>query len=246
MHHRRSLLAVAAALALPAAQATDIDTGNPELKVRADLTPKYSSAYRLKNPSPALTQLDIAKDPGISNEDDGDHNFKRGLISNRWDLLGELDVTTRSFGGRISGTAWRDSAYLGRSDYEGTPLLAGGAPLGPTVSTSNNFPGQAANEFLPATRRQHGSGSELLDAFVYLKGDLGDMKGTLRVGKHTLQWGESLFFGQNGIANAQGPVDIAKILSVPGWQFKEVLLPVEQVSGSLHFWPGAGCATANA
>jgi len=238
MHHRRSLLAVAAALALPAAQATDIDTGNPELKVRADLTPKYSSAYRLKNPSPALTQLDIAKDPGISNEDDGDHNFKRGLISNRWDLLGELDVTTRSFGGRISGTAWRDSAYLGRSDYEGTPLLAGGAPLGPTVSTSNNFPGQAANEFLPATRRQHGSGSELLDAFVYLKGDLGDMKGTLRVGKHTLQWGESLFFGQNGIANAQGPVDVAKILSVPGWQFKEVLLPVEQVSGSLQVAEG--------
>ena len=238
MHHRRSLLAVAAALALPAAQATDIDTGNPELKVRADLTPKYSSAYRLKNPSAALTQLDIAKDPGISNEDDGDHNFKRGLISNRWDLLGELDVTTRSFGGRISGTAWRDSAYLGRSDYEGTPLLAGGAPLGPTVSTSNNFPGQAANEFLPATRRQHGSGSELLDAFVYLKGDLGDMKGTLRVGKHTLQWGESLFFGQNGIANAQGPVDVAKILSVPGWQFKEVLLPVEQVSGSLQVAEG--------
>ena len=238
MHHRRSLLAVAAALALPAAQATDIDTGNPELKVRADLTPKYSSAYRLKNPSPALTQLDIAKDPGISNEDDGDHNFKRGLISNRWDLLGELDVTTRSFGGRISGTAWRDSAYLGRSDYEGTPLLAGGAPLGPTVSTSNNFPGQAANEFLPATRHQHGQGSELLDAFAYLKGDIGGMKGTVRIGKHTLQWGESLFFGQNGIANAQGPVDVAKIVSVPGWQFKEVLLPVEQVSGSLQVAEG--------
>ena len=238
MHHRRSLVAVAAALALPAAHATDIDTGNPEVRVRTDLTPKYSTAYRLKNPSPALTQLDIANDPGVSNEDDGDHNFKRGLISNRWDLLGELDVTTKSFGGRISGTAWRDSVYLGRSDYDGTPLLAGGVPLGPTVSTSNNFPGQAANEFLPATRRQHGRGSELLDAFVYLKGDLGSMKGTLRVGKHTLQWGESLFFGQNGIANAQGPVDVAKILSVPGWQFKEVLLPVEQVSGSLQVAEG--------
>jgi hypothetical protein len=238
MHHRRSLVAVAAALALPAAQATDIDTGNPDVKVRADLTPKYSAGYRLQNPSPGLTQLDVANDPGISNEDDGDHNFKRGLISNRWDLLGELDVTTKSFGGRLSGTAWRDSAYLGRSDYAGTPLLAAGVPLGPTVSTSNNFPGQAADEFLPATRRQHGSGSELLDAFVYLKGDLGDMKGTLRIGKHTLQWGESLFFGQNGIANAQGPVDVAKILSVPGWQFKEVLLPVEQVSGSLQVAEG--------
>ncbi|NRF67746.1 DUF1302 family protein [Aquincola sp. S2] len=238
MDHRRSLLAAAAALALPAAQAFDIDSGNPDLKIRADLTPKYSAAYRLKNASPALTRLDVANDPGISNEDDGDHNFNKGLVSNRWDLLGELDVTTKSFGGRLSGTAWRDSAYLGRSDYAGTPLLAGGMPLGPTVSTSNNFPGQASNEFLPATRRQHGRGGELLDAFVYLKGELGAMKGTLRVGKHTLQWGESLFFGQNGIAHAQGPVDIAKIVSVPGWQFKEVLLPVEQLSGSLQLAEG--------
>ena len=82
------------------------------------------------------------------------------------------------------------------------------------------------------------SGSELLDAFVYAKGEIGGMRGTVRLGKHTLQWGESLFFGQNGIANAQGPVDVAKILSVPGWQFKEVLLPVEQISGSLQVAEG--------
>jgi len=106
------------------------------------------------------------------------------------------------------------------------------------VSTSNNSSGQAANQFLPATVSQHGRGEELLDAFAYVKGSLGDMPGTLRVGRHTLQWGESLFFGQNGIANAQGPVDVAKIVSVPGWQFKEVLLPVEQVSGSLQVADG--------
>ena len=70
------------------------------------------------------------------------------------------------------------------------------------------------------------------------KGDVAGMKGTVRVGKQALQWGESLFFGQNGIANAQGPVDIAKIVSVPGWQFKEVLLPVEQLSGSLQVAEG--------
>jgi len=58
------------------------------------------------------------------------------------------------------------------------------------------------------------------------------------VGKHTRQWGESLFCGQNGIANAQGPVDVAKIVSVPNWQFKEVLLPVEQMSGSLQIAQG--------
>jgi hypothetical protein len=238
MHHRRSLLAAAAALALlPAARAFDIDTGNPDWKVRADLTPKYSAAWRVKNASPALTQLDAARDPGTVNEDDGDHNFDKGLISSRWDLLGELDITGPRFGGRISGTTWYDPLYLRTNAYQGT-TATGLAPVPITVSTANNQPGQAPNEFLPATRRQHGRGGELLDAFFYVKGDVGGMKGTLRAGKHTLQWGESLFFGQNGIANAQQPVDIAKILSVPAWQFKEVLLPVQQVSGSLQLAEG--------
>jgi hypothetical protein len=235
---RPSWLGAAAAFLMPWAQAFDIETPNPDYRVRLDLTPKYSTAYRLKNPSAPLTQLDVAVDPGIVNEDDGDHNLRRGLISSRWDLLAEFDVTGPNFGGRLSGAAWRDAVYLRPNDYQGTPVLAGGVPTGLTVSTANNLPGQAPNEFLPATRRQHGDGSELLDALVFIKGDIAGVKGTLRAGKHTLQWGESLFFGQNGIANAQGPVDIAKILSVPGWQFKEVLLPVEQVSGSLQVTEG--------
>src|SRR5512134_519793 len=238
MRIHRIARAAAAVLVMPAAHALTIDTPDPEMKVRLDLTPKVSLGYRTKNPSPALTQVDVARDPGVVNEDDGDNNFKKGLISRRVDLLGELDVSTPRWGGRLSGTAWHDGAYLGRSDYTGTPLFANGVPLGPVISTANNNTGQAMDEFLPATRRQHGRGGELLDAFGFVKGDLGGMAATLRVGKHTLQWGESLFFGQNGIANAQGPVDIAKILSVPGWQFKEVLLPVEQVSGTLRVAEG--------
>jgi hypothetical protein len=235
----RTAIAAAALLALaPAAQAFDISTGDPDLKIRLDLTPKYSTGYRLKDPSAALTRLDVAADPGTVNEDDGNHNFNKGLISNRFDLLAEFDLSTPNYGLRLSGSAWRDSVYLKRSDYAGTALYAAGNALGPVVSTANNEPGQAPNEFLPATRRQHGRGQELLDAFVYAKGEIAGLRGTVRLGKHTLQWGESLFFGQNGIANAQGPVDVAKILSVPGWQFKEVLLPVEQVSGSLQVAEG--------
>lgn len=238
MKFRRIALAVAAVCALPAAQAIDLESPNPDYKIRLDLTPKYSLGYRLKNPSAALTRLDVAVDPGTVNEDDGNHNFNKGLISNRFDLLAELDVSGKNFGGRISGSAWYDSVYMGRNDYSGTEIYANGVPTGTVISTANNLPGQDRNEFLPATRSQHGKGSELLDAFVYFKGEVGGMNGTLRLGKHTLQWGESLFFGQNGIANAQGPVDVAKILSVPGWQFKEVLLPVEQVSGSLQLAEG--------
>ncbi|MGA0609637.1 DUF1302 domain-containing protein [Caldimonas sp. KR1-144] len=238
MVHQRHIVAWAVALALPAAHAIDIDTPDPDWRLRLDLTPKYSAGYRLKNPSAALTRLDVAADPGTVNEDDGDHNFNKGLISSRFDLLAEMDLTAPNFGARISANAWRDAVYLRRNDYRGTEIYAAGAPTGTIVSTANNRPGQALDEFLPDTRRQHGRDSELLDAFVYVKGEVGGMPGTLRLGKHTLQWGESLFFGQNGIAHAQGPVDVAKILSVPGWQFKEVLLPVEQVSGSLQLAEG--------
>jgi hypothetical protein len=238
MKHHRIAMAVAAACALPAAQAIDLESPNPDYKIRLDLTPKYSTGYRLKDPSAALSRMDVAVDPGTVNEDDGNHNFRKGLISSRWDLLTELDVSGKNFGGRISGSAWHDSVYLRPNAYSGTPLYANGMPTGVVIPTANNQPGQAPNEFLPATRRQHGQGTELLDAFVYFKGEVGGMNGTVRVGKHSLQWGESLFFGQNGIANAQGPVDVAKIMSVPGWQFKEVLLPVEQVSGSLQLAEG--------
>jgi hypothetical protein len=234
MNHRTAIAAAALLALAPAAQAFDIETADPELKVRLDLTPKYSAGYRLKNPSAALSRLDVAVDPGTVNEDDGNHNFDKGLISSRLDLLAEFDVSTPRYGLRLSGNAWRDSVYLKRNDYAGTALYAAGNPLGPVISTSNNAIGQAPNDFLRATRKQHGEDQELLDAFVYAKGEIAGMRGTVRLGKHTLQWGESLFFGQNGIANAQGPVDIAKILSVPGWQFKEVLLPVEQLSGSLQ------------
>lgn len=239
MRHRHTLLAVAAACVLPAAHAFDIDLPDSDLKVRLDLTPKYSTAVRLKDPSAALTRMDVAVDPGTINEDDGDHNFKKGQISNRWDLLGELDVTGSHFGGRLSASTWYDAVYLRPNSYQGTPVYAAGVNTGATYPLANNsYQTQAPNEFLPATRAQQGQGSQILDAFVYAKGDIGGMAGTLRVGKQALQWGESLFFGQNGIANAQGPVDVAKIVSVPGWQFKEVLLPVEQVSGSLQVAEG--------
>jgi hypothetical protein len=74
MKHRRSLVAAAVALALPAAHAFDITVPDPDVKVRLDLTPKYSTAVRLKDPSPALTRFDVAVDPGSINEDDGDHS----------------------------------------------------------------------------------------------------------------------------------------------------------------------------
>src|SRR3546814_10898137 len=63
--------------------------------------------------------------------------------------------------------------------------------------------------FLDDTRELPGRDAELLDAFVFLRGDVGEAsQGTVRLGRHSLIYGESLFYGGNGIANAQGPSDI--------------------------------------
>lgn len=209
------IVALEAAFLSVSAQAGEIDTGNPDVKVRWDNTLKYSIAARLKAPATAL----IGGGDAV-NTDDGDRNFHRGLISNRADLLSELDVTYQQMGIRLSGAAWYDTVY-NRDTANDSPFT-----YNPLSVPYTRFP--------EATRHQHGRRAELLDAFMFFKGDVAGMPGIVRVGKHALVYGETLFFGANGIAYAQQPVDVAKLLSVPNTQFKELVRPVSQVSGQVQ------------
>ncbi|MBI5721677.1 MAG: DUF1302 domain-containing protein [Burkholderiales bacterium] len=206
----------AALLCGASARAGEIDLGNPDLMLRWDNTVKYSAAARLKRADPVLL--------ANPNLDDGDRNFGKGLISSRLDWLSEADITWRKqFGSRISAAAWYDSVYLRSND---NPGFAGGA-----------FPNQTsvpANEFTRATRDVHGRDAEVLDAFVFGRFELGDMNASLRAGRHSLLWGESLFFGGNAIAGGQMPVDVVKLVSVPGTQFKEAIRPLGMVSAQLQ------------
>lgn len=204
----------------PHASAFEIDTGNPDLKVLFDNTVKYSTGWRLKNPSSTLTTEPFSHWPNL---DDGDRNFRKGLISNRLDLLSELDISYKGFGARVSGAAWYDTVYNQSNDNN-------------SPSTANNA-SVSSNQFNSAVERLHGRKAEVLDAFVFGKADLGDSKATFRAGKHTLLWGESLFFGANGIANGQGSVDIVKAATVPNTQFKELMRPAEQISGQVQINP---------
>ena len=208
--------ALAAALlqlaAVPVAWSVELDTGNPDLKVRWDNTLKYSSAFRLNGQHPGLV-VD-------ANTDDGDRNFDKGIVSSRVDVLSEFDLSYRDSGVRVSGAAWYDSVYNKDNDN-----------ASPATASQSSVP---YNRFTDATRRLHGRKAELLDAFVYTRFDLGQMPATVRLGRHTVLYGETLFFGDNGIAAGQAPVDVIKLLSVPGTQFKELLMPVSQVSGQLQ------------
>jgi hypothetical protein len=157
-------------------------------------------------------------------QDDGNRNFKKGIVSNRADWLSELDVTYQNIGFRTSVAAWYDDVYSRGNDNTSQA----------TVSTSS----VSAGQFTSATRELMGRKAEFLDAFVFLKSDpSSETPFNIRAGKHTVLYGESLFFGANGIANAQAPTDVIKLLQVPGSQFKEIIRPVPQISTQVQLSP---------
>jgi len=148
------------------------------------------------------------------------------------DLLSELDVVhAKTRGLRISAAGWYDAVYNRRND---NPGFAGGAIPN---RLSPNF-----DEFSDDTRKIHGRKAEVLDAFVFGSFDVGTARASLRLGQHSLLWGESVFFGANAIAGAMSPVDVIKLVSVPNTQFKEALLPVPQVSAQLQLTPALSVA----
>ncbi len=220
---RQRLLTVAIGTSLVAAAggslAAPIDVGNPDVELRWDNTVKYSAGIRAGSRSDTLIKFapppaDGSPGPAALNGDDGDRNFKRGsLTSNRIDLLSELDLVYRKdFGLRVSAAAWYDAVY-NRTNANDSPA-------------TNNSLSVPYNEFTEATRKLHGRKAEVLDAFVFGATDVGAARVSGRLGRHTVLWGESLFFGNNAIAGTQSPVDAIKASSVPGSTTKEILMPV--------------------
>lgn len=201
-------LAVAMAAASSGAEAMPIDVGNPDLNVRWDNTLKYSNAWRVEKQADELISQ--------PNSDDGDRNFGRGLISNRFDLLSEVEIVYKNYGLRASGAAWYDSVYNDDNDNR--------SPA--TVSHFGDY-----DRFSSETRKLHGRDAELLDLFVTGTWDFDESTLATRVGRHALLWGESLFQGANGIAGAMAPVDVYKLTAVPSTPFREAIRPVNQVSG---------------
>lgn len=208
----------------PVAYGFHFDTGNPDLRISWDNTLKYSVAARLRDPD-----QDVAVSFENPNVDFGALALDKGVINNRLDLLSEFDLSYRNVGFRLSGAAWYDTVYMrGNNDYPDS------IPIPNTVSA---VLGGRNDRNSGALKDLMGRKAEFLDAFVYGSADLDGMKLSGRAGKHTQLYGETLFLGANGIAYAQGPVDLVKAFSLPNAQFKEVAMPVGQVSGNLQLSP---------
>jgi hypothetical protein len=209
------MLTIAVLLASPASYAFKFDTGNSDFSVRWDNTLKYSTIYRLEDPD----EKQLARYEG-SPAGDGDRNFDKGIASNRIDLLSEFDVVhAGNKGFRVSATGWYDSVYNTDNDND--------------TGRSHNL-SVDSDEFNSETEEAVGKDLELLDAFGFYKTYLGERAASVRLGRHTVIYGETLMSGANGIAAAQGPVDIVKAATVPGAQVKEFLLPTNQISATFQ------------
>lgn len=203
---RRALLFLATYLVgLAPAQAEQIYDGNG-FDIRWDNTFRYSVGARLQSPSPVILNF--------PNADDGDRSFAPGLMTDRIDLLSILDLSGDDFGAQISLAAWYDSVYHTRNDDNA-----------PTANATSVSPGH----FVRATRNIDGQYAELGDTFAYANFVFWRTPVSLRVGRQTLLWGESLFYDNNSIAAAQAPIDYVKSITAPGSYSTNAYLPVNQI-----------------
>jgi hypothetical protein len=207
----RSGMQIGAALAIllgyaSGAHAGSIGVGNEDYKVRWDNTIRYNLGVRAENANDAISNSPTYG-PSTRKFDRGD------VVTNRLDVLSEFDVIYKNAHGfRISAAGWYDNAYKDLS-------IVGG---------NGEYPGNKFNH--SAERYLKGPSGELLDAFVFTKFNIGDAPVNLKVGKHTVYWGEALFSATNGINYSQGGLDFNKALASPGSQAKELFLPLNQIS----------------
>ena len=206
--------ALVAACGTGNALAFQFDTANPDLSVRWDNTFRYNYAVRVEERDQKIGNSPIA--------DEGTYSFDKGdAVANRLDILSELDVVYKNrYGMRLSAAGWYDAAYGDKS--HGNPNL----PF-------RNIPSYVGNEYSNYVSRYYeGPSGELLDAFLFGTFDVGSVPVSVKVGRHSLYWGESLLLGGNlhSVAYAQNPLDLQKGFATPGVEVKELFRPLTQLS----------------
>ena len=173
-----------------------IEFGEGEFQGSLDTTISHGLTYRVTERDPELA----AK----ANNNDGNLNYARGLVSNTSKFTSDLDIGTGRFGAfaRVTG-------FIDFENENGT---------------------RERTSLHPDAKDRVAKDLEVLDLYVTGALDAGDTAVDFRLGKHVLNWGESTFI-QNGI-NAVNPFDVSK-LRLPGSELREALVPVWMASASV-------------
>lgn len=137
------------------------------------------------------------------NRDDGDLKYDKGdAFSNAFKITSELSLKYNDWGAFMRASYFYDFENANRDDLT------------------------------EIAKEKVGKDFRLLDAFIYHDFTLGSHKGSFRVGRQAVSWGESTFI-QNGI-NVVNPIDVSK-LRVAGAELKEAFLPIDMLWGSFSF-----------
>lgn len=202
---------VAAAMLATAgtASAFQFDLGNPDLKMRWDNTLRYNLGARMEGQDSRILNS--------ASYDESDAKFgKHDIVTNRVDLLSEFDLNYAGrVGARVSATGWYDHAYRDRSVT---------SPAGVMTSYFNDTYNGEVKRYV------NGPSGEFLDAFAWGNFNLGPVPLNVKLGRHTIVWGEGLLIGGHAISYGQAPVDGVKAVTSPGIETKEVFLPLNQLS----------------
>ncbi len=190
------VLGAAVCVLLPT-PARSVDLGKGDFQLSWDTTLSWGLSWRLEDPDPSIIGLANGGTAYSVNGDDGNLNYRKGMaVSNTFKLTTELELRYHNFGGFFRYRGFKDFANED-DDRERTQLSD-----------------EALNRV--------GSRSDVLDAFIWAKFDLGSKPAEIRVGEQVVSWGESTFI-QGGI-NAINPVDVSAI-RVPGAELREALSP---------------------
>lgn len=208
--------------AVPAANAFEIKTGNPDLFLSWGNSFRYNLGMRMESRDKKIGNLASA--------DEGDFKFDReDLVTNRLDILSELDFSyQRRLGFRVSGAGWYDAAYTDK------------VKTNPAFADRGSY---SSGKYSSYTKHYHiGPYAELLDANVWGNFEIGEMPANLTVGRQTVLWGEAIALSTNSISYAQAPIDVIKALSTPGVDAKEVAMPITQISAKIQVSPSLALA----
>lgn len=204
-------IALSGLLLSPLAQAIQIDTGNPDLRVTWTNEIRLGLGWRVEGIDSKIGDSAI--------EHHSDYFAERGdMTKRRLDILSELDVIYKDdYGFRVSATGWYDHAYRDHK-LKSNPMYEG----------SSAYPnGKLSRQ---AQRYYHGPSGEILDAFVFGRLELGDIPVQVKAGQHSLIWGISQVNSADAISWSQQPANLQKGAEVPGASPKELAMPLPQLS----------------
>jgi hypothetical protein len=189
------------------------------LEINLTTTLSYTGAYRVNSPSAILSGA------GAANANDGDSNFRHGLVGNLFEAVPILDVRDGDYGAHFSGQFYINTVYLGTNQNN-------------QASTLNSIYVNKSNDFTSGTRNVDGENAQLLDAFIYGQHAFGNSQSLqIKFGRQVLFWGQSLFI-DDGIAGGQAPINIVTAQNLANPQLQQIYMPVAQAVVTYQPHPG--------